>query len=191
MGSQRVRHDLATKEQHIHVNIWARFWKNTHQTVNSGIPLEGSRNERGNLGTKNVFTIYFIYWCMYCLNLLQNCIPLWPVYFGGGGLVTKSCPTLTTPWTVACQAPLSMGFSRQEYWKGCHFLLWKIFLILELNGASCTVGRFFTDWATRVGWYFLLQGIFQTQGSNTRLFHLLYWKADFYHCVTWEAPCLF
>ena len=21
-----------------------------------------------------------------------------------------------TPWTVACQAPLSMGFSRQEYW---------------------------------------------------------------------------
>ena len=23
---------------------------------------------------------------------------------------------LVTPWTVACQAPLSMGFSRQEYW---------------------------------------------------------------------------
>ena len=23
-----------------------------------------------------------------------------------------------TPWTVACQAPLSMGFSRQEYWSG-------------------------------------------------------------------------
>ena len=21
-------------------------------------------------------------------------------------------------WTVACQAPLSMGFSRQEYWSG-------------------------------------------------------------------------
>ena len=21
-----------------------------------------------------------------------------------------------TPWAVACQAPLSMGFSRQEYW---------------------------------------------------------------------------
>ena len=32
-----------------------------------------------------------------------------------GGLVAKSCPTLATPWTVACQAPLSMGFSRQEY----------------------------------------------------------------------------
>ena len=23
-----------------------------------------------------------------------------------------------TPWTVACQTPLSMGFSRQEYWNG-------------------------------------------------------------------------
>ena len=23
-----------------------------------------------------------------------------------------------TQWTVACQAPLSMGFSRQEYWSG-------------------------------------------------------------------------
>ena len=23
-----------------------------------------------------------------------------------------------TPWTVACQAPLSMGFSSQEYWSG-------------------------------------------------------------------------
>ena len=23
-----------------------------------------------------------------------------------------------TPWTVACQVPLSMGFPRQEYWSG-------------------------------------------------------------------------
>ena len=37
---------------------------------------------------------------------------------GGGGLVAKSCPTLATPWTVACQAPLFSReeFSRQEYW---------------------------------------------------------------------------
>ena len=27
-----------------------------------------------------------------------------------------------TPWTVAHQAPLSMGFSRQEYWSGLPFL---------------------------------------------------------------------
>ena len=26
-----------------------------------------------------------------------------------------------TPWTVACQAPPSMGFSKQEYWSGLPF----------------------------------------------------------------------
>ena len=26
-----------------------------------------------------------------------------------------------TPWMVACQAPLSMGFSRQEYWSRLPF----------------------------------------------------------------------
>ena len=31
--------------------------------------------------------------------------------------------SLATPWTVASQAPLSMGFSRQEYWSGLPFLL--------------------------------------------------------------------
>ena len=29
-----------------------------------------------------------------------------------------SCLTLVTPWTEACQAPLSMGFPRQAYWSG-------------------------------------------------------------------------
>ena len=33
-----------------------------------------------------------------------------------------SCVRLfETPWTAACQAPLSMGFSRQEYWSGLPF----------------------------------------------------------------------
>ena len=27
-----------------------------------------------------------------------------------------------TTWTTSCQAPLSMGFSRQEYWTGLPFL---------------------------------------------------------------------
>ena len=41
--------------------------------------------------------------------------------YNGGGLVAKLCPTLVTPWTVACQTPLSMGFPRQEYWNGLPF----------------------------------------------------------------------
>ena len=39
----------------------------------------------------------------------------------GGGLDAKLCPILATPWTVACRAPLSMGFPRQEYWNGLPF----------------------------------------------------------------------
>ena len=29
--------------------------------------------------------------------------------------------SFAAPWTVACQAPLSMGFSRQGYWNGLPF----------------------------------------------------------------------
>ena len=36
----------------------------------------------------------------------------------GGGLVTELYLTFVTPCTVAHQAPLSMGSSRQEYWCG-------------------------------------------------------------------------
>ena len=35
--------------------------------------------------------------------------------------VAQSYPTIATPWTVAHQAPLSKGFSRQEYWRGLPF----------------------------------------------------------------------
>ena len=35
--------------------------------------------------------------------------------------VAKLCLTLCDPWTVARQAPLSMGFPRQEYWSGLPF----------------------------------------------------------------------
>ena len=40
--------------------------------------------------------------------LLKHC--------GGGGLVIKPCLTLATTLIVACKAPLSLWFSRQEYW---------------------------------------------------------------------------
>ena len=40
----------------------------------------------------------------------------------GSGLVAKSCPTLATPWTVAHQASLFMGYSRQEYWSWLPYL---------------------------------------------------------------------
>ena len=41
--------------------------------------------------------------------------------------------SFVTSWTVGCQAPLSMGFPRQEYWSGLPFFLQKIFQTQELN----------------------------------------------------------
>ena len=46
---------------------------------------------------------------------------LWTLPHIGLWSVAQLCPTLCNPWTVACQAPLSMGFSRQEYWSGLPF----------------------------------------------------------------------
>ena len=45
-----------------------------------------------------------------------------------------SCARLSViPWTVTHQSPLSMEFSRQEYWSCCHSLLQGIFLNRGLN----------------------------------------------------------
>ena len=60
----------------------------------------------------------------------------------------QSHPLFVTPWTVARQAPPSMGFFRQEYGIGLPFR---------------TPG---------------LQGIFPTQGLNPRLLCILHWQAD-------------
>ena len=46
-----------------------------------------------------------------------------------------------TPWTIARQAPLSMVFSRQEYWSGFHALLQGIFLTQGSGNVSSIVRR--------------------------------------------------
>ena len=38
-------------------------------------------------------------------------------------MLSQSCLTLCNPWTVGCQAPLSLAFSRQEYWCRLPFLI--------------------------------------------------------------------
>ena len=50
-----------------------------------------------------------------------------------------------TPWTVARQAPLSMGFPRQEYWSGLPFPSPKeSSRPKDQTRISCLVGRFST-----------------------------------------------
>ena len=54
-----------------------------------------------------------------------------------------------TLWTIARQAPLSMGFSRQEYWHGCQTLLQGIFLDLGIEPKTpALAGRFVTTSTT-------------------------------------------
>ena len=68
----------------------------------------------------------------------------------GGGLAAQSCTTLAIPWTIAHQAPLSMGFSRQEYWSGLLFPppgdLPNPRIEPAFSMSPVLAGRFFTTW---------------------------------------------
>ena len=60
-----------------------------------------------------------------------------------------------TPWIVAHQAPLSIEFSMQEDWVGCHFLLQGSSSPKDWTWVSWSIGRFFTFyrqgyWNTKV-----------------------------------------
>ena len=69
---------------------------------------------------------------------------------GSRGVVIKSCMILVTPWTVAHQAALSMGFPRQEYWRmGSHSFPRGSSRPRDWTWLSCNLGRFSTNWATR------------------------------------------
>ena len=53
-------------------------------------------------------------------------------------LVTQLCLTLCDTMDCRLPTPLSMGFSRQEYWSGCHSLLQGIFPTKRSNPASAS-----------------------------------------------------
>ena len=64
-------------------------------------------------------------------------------------LVTPSGPTLCDPMDcITHQAPLSMGFPRQEYWSAISFSRGSSWP-RNWTHISCIAGRFFTSWATR------------------------------------------
>ena len=67
-------------------------------------------------------------------------------------LVTELYPT------VACQAPVSIGFSRQEHWNGLPF---------PIPGDLSSPG---------------IEPISLASAA------LMHWRADSLHCATWEAP---
>ena len=67
---------------------------------------------------------------------LKNELPYILVNHTSGSLlcsITHCVQLFGAPWTAAHQAPLSTGFSRQEYWSGLPFPLPGIFLTQGLN----------------------------------------------------------
>ena len=54
-------------------------------------------------------------------------------------------PTLSPPWTVVYQAPLSMGFSSKNTGVGCHFLLQGILPTQGLNPCLLCLMRWQAD----------------------------------------------
>ena len=89
-----------------------------------------------------------------------------------GGLVTKSCPTLESPWTVACLVPLTMEFSRQEYWSGLPLPSPKVKVTqscptLWPHTIHGVLQARILDWVA----FSLLQRIFPIQESNQVLLH--------------------
>ena len=91
-------------------------------------------------------------------------------------LVAQSCSTLfATPWTIFCQAPLFMEFSRQEYF--CNPMNY----ILPGSSVRGIFQARILEWAAIS---------FLTQGLNP---HLLHWQVGrwiLYHWATWEALVL-
>ena len=95
----------------------------------------------------------------------------------------QSCPTPCDP--MDCQTPLSMGFSRQEYWNGLpcptpgdlpdpgiepgSSALQADSSLSEARGKPQNTG---------VGCHALLQGISSTQGSNPHLLCLPHWRVS-------------
>ena len=79
-------------------------------------------------------------------------------------------PLFATLWTVALQAPLSMGFPRQEYWSGLPFFLQRIFPTQGSNLCFLCLLQYkwiLYLWATREVlctdmWYKLYSNYFQT-----------------------------
>ena len=91
-----------------------------------------------------------------------------------------------TPWTIAHQASLSMGFSRQQYWSGCNFLLQGIFPTQGLN-LHLLLGRWVLyHWATREAPKIQCGGVILGQGSGKKKIKLMYREKQ--KPKSWPSP---
>ena len=122
-------------------------------------PVEGGAAERGasiSLHTGSLFR-----------NTPPSLTCPWAIAAGANESERVSRSVMSdsaTPWTVAHQAPLSMEFSRQEYWSGLPFSSPGESPHPGIEpGSSCIAGRFFAVWT------WLLKGRPQVQSGEDQL----------------------
>ena len=107
------------------LNEWG-FWVSVASTDSRVRIMYKLCHSLGGDDKVTVGSMLCFHWCVSPASweTRVGCIFSWGIIRGNltyGGLVPKSCPTFATPWTVAHQPPLSMGFPRQKYWSGLPF----------------------------------------------------------------------
>ena len=105
MGSQRVRHDWATELNWTECSIDA--------SALCGILFYIAEDN-------SIIWTFFIPHMAFSYHMIRQHFMYVLSHF-------RHVQLFATLWTVACHAPVSMGFSRKEYGIGCHALLQRIF----------------------------------------------------------------
>ena len=89
------------------------FWSVTWESLKSRNPLgQGVQEVKTIFTTLNITSILILSECT--VEFFRDILRLSEVKWTGLWFSPKSGPTLVTPWTVARQAPLVIGFSKQE-----------------------------------------------------------------------------
>ena len=98
---------------------------------------------------------------------------------------------LRVPWTVACQAPLTLGFSRQEYWSGVPFpspgSSWPKHQTF-VSCSFCIAGRFFYHRAIREAFPSYSSQSLQDSHSHvfvSKTFVLTFWTLSYCQELSW------
>ena len=105
MGSQRIRHDWATKHAYMHSYVHRSSIYNNQTWKQSKCPLTDE-------WIKKMWCI-----CVYTHHTHTHThVPM--EYWKKVKVLLSHVQLFSTPWTIAYHAPLSIEFSRQEYWSG-------------------------------------------------------------------------
>ena len=133
MGSPRVGHDLATEQQHAYYPYWAvRILVQVYRQLSMedsprAEPVYTTRFHNWELFWYESVKVLVAQSCPTLCDPMDCSLPGSSVHGISQARILEWVTLLSrvrlfmTPWTVAYHAPLSMGFSREEYWSGLPF----------------------------------------------------------------------